>query len=538
MRRLLNVLSSLLLICSSVIIFDGGLAGNFALADTLSGLTGTSNKTLYPAPSGNGRALAFDPSSTHLFYTNFPDPHIYVITNNGSPVATISPVDASGTPIQYGALAWDPEGGGILWGGRYDGSGKVDKINPHTGVVTPAFTFSFSSGETCYNQPPGYIDGLAFDQSGHTLWLSDDAAVIIHHVRTNGNQISSSPVPAGTCNSGIADDGNSLWLGLLSGPDQPPYSLARVAKSDPTTILNNYPFGNGGAPEGLALDATSFSDSCVLWTNQFGGQTQIKAWKLPSLLCPGGANKIGNQTDSMGVLLFNDKTTGTNGQCSATLVQSRSQRVIVTAGHCVSNGHVIFSDYRFAPAHTGGIDDLQGCTVGCSGFSPYGIWAATSADVVMDSRYNSASDHAYDYAFIVMQNDPAGEQIGQIAPSLPIQFNQSRSQYWSAWGFPSAGPLAHCTGTVGSENADGSQNGDPPYMTMICSLLGEGSSGGPWIGNDTQTVGGVNSQQVIPNFGQNYERGTYLGCQAAWDFKKAENMRPGSGPLLLLPPNC
>src|SRR6202023_3150073 len=120
----------------------------------------------------------------------------------------------------------------------------------------------------------------------------------------------------------------------------------------------------------------------------------------------------------------NDKTTGTNGQCSATLVQSRNRRVIVTAGHCVSNGHVIFSDYRFAPAHTGGIDDLQGCTVGCSGFSPYGIWAATSADVVMDSRYNSASDHAYDYAFIVMQNDPAGEQIGQIAPSLPIQFNQ------------------------------------------------------------------------------------------------------------------
>src|ERR1700731_4111549 len=152
MRRLFNFLFSLLLICSSVIIIDGGLTGNFALADTLSGLTGTSNKTLYPAPSGNGRALAFDPSSTHLFYTNVPDPHIYVITNNGSPVATISPVDASGTPIQYGALAWDSEGGGILWGGRYDGSGKVDKINPHTGVVTPAFTFSFSSGETCYNQ--------------------------------------------------------------------------------------------------------------------------------------------------------------------------------------------------------------------------------------------------------------------------------------------------------------------------------------------------------------------------------------------------
>ena len=173
----------------------------------------------------------------------------------------------------------------------------------------------------------------------------------------------------------------------------------------------------------------------------------------------------------------------------------------------------------------------------CSGFSPYGIWAATSAGVVLDKRYMANGDHAYDYAYIVMQRDAAGEQIGQVAPSLPIQFNQGRDQTWFAYGFPSGGPLASCSGGTGSENADGSVNGDPPYMTMNCSSLSEGSSGGPWVASASQAVGGVNSQFVQQIFGD-YERGTYLGCQAAWDFKKAEGMSATGGPQAILPPNC
>src|SRR2546428_13128529 len=80
--------------------------------------------SLSPAPSGNGRALAFDPVSAHLFYTNSGDPHIYVIDTSGSRVATLSPV-VSGRPVVYAALSW---GRGALWGGgRYDGSGIVDQ---------------------------------------------------------------------------------------------------------------------------------------------------------------------------------------------------------------------------------------------------------------------------------------------------------------------------------------------------------------------------------------------------------------------------
>jgi hypothetical protein len=545
MHRIFRVLSSLFVICSSAIIVNGGVTGNFAAADTIGGKVGSVVRTLNPTPSGNGRAIAFDPRDKLLFYTNYGDPAIHVMTNSGAAFSTIYPHDATGQPIMYGALSWDPAGNGMLWGGRYDGSGKVDTINPATGAVSPAFTFAFSLRESCYNQPPGLIDGLAFDRKGHSLWLSDDASHVIYNVKTDGSIIKAFPTPAGKCNSGIANDGNSLWLGLLSGPDTSPYSLARVSKNDPSTILTSYDFGSSaGGPEGLALDATSFSDACLLWSNQFGAPTTIKAWRIPSLLCQGGSDKFAGLTDSIGVLVFSDPNTGQDvGACTASVVQSKNERVIVTAGHCVTDGSKFYTNFRFSPAHTGTIDDMQGCTENCSGKSPYGIWHASASDVVQDLRYtkgyafNGTEDNAYDYAFIVMDNNSAGEKIGDIAPSLPIQFNQGRNQPWNAYGFP-GGPLTMCsTASPGSESPDNSISSDPQFMTMNCDALTQGSSGGPWISSNL-TIGGVNAQFVQPNLGSNYERGTYLGCQAAWDFKKAEHRNPGGGPTLILPPNC
>jgi DNA-binding beta-propeller fold protein YncE len=109
-------------------------------------------RTLIPSPGGNGRAFAFDRATRRLFYTNQGDPHIYVINTKGDPIATLSPVDATrGQPIVYGALAWRATGdGGMLWGGRFDGTGVVDQIDPMTGAVTTTFTFQFPPGDSCY----------------------------------------------------------------------------------------------------------------------------------------------------------------------------------------------------------------------------------------------------------------------------------------------------------------------------------------------------------------------------------------------------
>jgi V8-like Glu-specific endopeptidase len=530
-RRIRNVLYALLSL-SMLLVAMSVVTTATVKADQAGGSVGTVVKTVLPtpngSPNGNGRALAFDPGSKHLFFTESGDPHIYVTDKNGSSIATLTTIDpGTRAPVVYGALAWNATGKEFLWGGRYDGSGKIDKIDPVTGAVTPVFTFPFQSGESCYSQPAGSVDGLASDPSDNTLWLSDDASRIIYHVRKNGSVLSRLSVPSNTCNSGIAVDGKSLWLGLLGGPDQPPFTLTRVSKNDPSTALQSFNFGSVVGPEGLAFDNSSFTDGCVLWSNQYGSTLTLEAWKLPPMLCQGKNAKSSNPLDAIGLLTAYDPVANQSHACTASLVDSHNERVVVTAGHCVTDGNSTFTNFKFAPAHTGSID---------SGLSPYGVWSATSSDVVGDSRF--PNDKAYDFAYLVMDSNAAGERIGDIVPSLNIQFNQGRSQPWTAYGYPGTPDLQSCsTNSAGSENADGSSGNDPQYMTMNCDVLTSGASGGPWISGPAMAVGGVNSQLVKPFFGSNYERGTYLGCQAREEFKTAEKAKPGNGPTYLSP-NC
>jgi hypothetical protein len=496
--------------------------------------TGTVLRTLSQGP-GNGRAIALDPAQGDLYYTDSGDPHIYVIDTSGHPVRTLLPHDAAGGLATYGALSWQPmASGGVLWGGRYDGTGGVDRINPLTGATVSAFTFAFPPGDSCYSQPSGSIDGLAFDTSDQTLWIGDDAARVFFHVRLSGTQLGSFVVPNNLCRSGIASDGNFLWLGLQSGPDTPPYALGRVAKTDPSTMLQNLPFNTGEGPEGLTIDTGSFPGECALWSNQFGNTNTLTAWSLPKGLCQSSRAGAPSPLDAIGVLAITHP--GGQGQCNGTVLQSANRRVVLTAGHCVTEG----TDFRFAPDHLGPIDDLLGCTHNCLGTSPYGIWHATSSGVIRDARY--PNDQAYDLAYIVMDDNAIGQRLGDVAPMMAVQFNQGRSQYWRAYGYPGVQDaftqspiLSRCsTGSAGSEAASGSVSTDPQFLTMPCKLLSEGSSGGPWT--TTSAIGGLNAQQVQPKvLGPTYERGTYLGCQAQQEFSAAQIAQPGSGPTLLSP---
>ena len=146
--KLVMALAAFLMIAAAVVIplVSSLTRSHAAVGDILRSLT--------PSPSGNGRALAFDAHAGHLFYTNSGDPHIYVTDTFGTPIMTLSPRVAGGPLINYGALTWQPTPtGAVLWGGRYDGSGSVDKIDPGTGSVTPAFSFPLPAGDSCYNQP-------------------------------------------------------------------------------------------------------------------------------------------------------------------------------------------------------------------------------------------------------------------------------------------------------------------------------------------------------------------------------------------------
>ncbi len=281
------------------LVFVGGAVGrthrnaraehNEILADFVPGTGG-----------GIGRAVAFDPRTRLLYYTVRDDPTIYVVTTDNHPVGQITPLDpTTGKPVAYGALAWDAKRQ-VLWGGRYSAvvahpPGAVDEIGPTLGThtVVPQFQFGFPSGDSCFIQPAGEIDGLAYDEglttsdSDDSLWISDDGAKHFYHVTIGGGVIGTFAVPALPglsygCNSGIASNNGHLWLALLNG-EFAPREIVRVAKADPERVLSKFTYrdgtGFGAGPEDMEFDGTTFAGSCALWVMR-AETTHLRAYRV------------------------------------------------------------------------------------------------------------------------------------------------------------------------------------------------------------------------------------------------------------------
>jgi hypothetical protein len=171
-----------------------------------------------------GTGIAFD--GTNLLLSCNSDNIITAVNpSDGSLVRTYT---LSGVTA-LGALAWD-RGRGLLW--ACGGFGGDDKTVFRIDLGTQAATVAFSGG-------PGCVDGLAYDGSDDTLWLSPDVSPTVYHYSTDGNQLASYPANLGACgNSGLAVGGAYLFL-ANNGCSQ----IYRAVKSDPaaTELFGSYP---------------------------------------------------------------------------------------------------------------------------------------------------------------------------------------------------------------------------------------------------------------------------------------------------------
>ena len=233
--------SLICLLSSFILVSFSGMKADAAVGDQL--------KSITPIPQGDGRAVAFDPATGRLFYTLADSTSIFITDADNNPGIPIDP------GVVCGALSWDAKRN-RLWCGSYDGSGDVYTINPDDGTKT--FAFTFTTTDSCYG-PAGdkFYDGLAYDEGpssfaddDDSLWLSGDGARTLYHVKLTGETIDSFSVPNNPrsgnlgCNTGIAGDGDFLWLALQSGPGQQPHDIVKVAKSDPKTVISHFPFSS------------------------------------------------------------------------------------------------------------------------------------------------------------------------------------------------------------------------------------------------------------------------------------------------------
>jgi hypothetical protein len=145
-------------------------------------------------------------------------------------VSTKPVVDSAGAPVQLSAVDWDSSRN-LLWGVDGSTNGRAYLINlgdkTMSGPATATLQFTYSV--------PGFslIDGLAWDNTDDTLWISPDVDCNVHHFTTTGMYLGAiqpkNAAGVSDCEvSGVAiGAANTLYIGR-----NPTGEIRRVTKAD------------------------------------------------------------------------------------------------------------------------------------------------------------------------------------------------------------------------------------------------------------------------------------------------------------------
>ncbi|MBD0347070.1 MAG: trypsin-like serine protease [Coleofasciculus sp. Co-bin14] len=175
---------------------------------------------------------------------------------------------------------------------------------------------------------------------------------------------------------------------------------------------------------------------------------------------------------TIGKVFFTQVSDGANYVCSASAVNSTNKRLIVTAGHCVSDGNGKFhKNWIFVPAYNPNSSTPKDR-------EPYGRWSA--CELYATTAWHKKEDFGQDIG-MVKACDKSGKKLHDTVGYLGYKANLSRNQTWYAFGYPAASPfdgkkLAYCKAAYATSDSSVS----PATIGIGCNMTG-GSSGGPWL---------------------------------------------------------
>jgi V8-like Glu-specific endopeptidase len=215
---------------------------------------------------------------------------------------------------------------------------------------------------------------------------------------------------------------------------------------------------------------------------------------------------------------LSDGSDPTNHHCSASIVASPNNNVIVTAAHCVAGKRNVF----FTPGYH-------------DGQAPYGTWQ--SAAIHIDPGWDTSHDingagSPYDYAFVVLQ-PRNGKNVGEVTgASLNLKTDATLPADLKVFGYPSSGNPNYkdkpylCDSTVVK---DGQY-----WETLQCTGIPGGFSGGPWIlGGAKDLIGviGGKGQNLPDTDARNYSVRFDSRVKALYDKAVAAPVPPSNGNL-------
>lgn len=180
-----------------------------------------------------------------------------------------------------------------------------------------------------------------------------------------------------------------------------------------------------------------------------------------------------------GKVFFTAKANGSEPKmyvCSGTVVTSKVESLVITAGHCVFDAQQtgkFMDNWVFVPAY--GRESR-----------PFGVWPAK--DLATTKEWRRDGNIRYDIGAAIIKRNVDGARIQRVVGSRGIAFSQPRNQRYEALGYPHTDPAGgefdgnkEYVCKSGMTRRDSPLSGSGPRTTQIRCDMTAGSSGGGWI---------------------------------------------------------
>ncbi|MFL5897440.1 MAG: trypsin-like serine peptidase [Solirubrobacterales bacterium] len=185
------------------------------------------------------------------------------------------------------------------------------------------------------------------------------------------------------------------------------------------------------------------------------------------------------------------------GYCSGTAIDSPTRQLVLTAGHCVNNGHeggraTWFQYLEFVPAFT-------------AGQAPFGAFVAQPGAVYAPRPWSRHGNSDFDLgAFLTQPNELGLNVADAVGGGATIALDLPRHQRFRTFGYPgNVKRLQGCDSPYTGDDRLSFPLPGPPTLGIRCHWA-PGASGGGWLIGDGTEINGLNSYLYLGNTSHTY----------------------------------
>jgi hypothetical protein len=180
------------------------------------------------------------------------------------------------------------------------------------------------------------------------------------------------------------------------------------------------------------------------------------------------------------------------GYCSGTAINTPTRQLVLTAGHCVNNGHesghTVWSQYlEFVPAYT-------------AGKAPFGAFVSKRSQIYAPRQWTKGGNPDFDLgAFLTHPNRQGTNVADAVGGGATIALGLSRRQSFRSFGYPgNVKRMQGCSAPSIGEDRLSFPFPGPPTQGIGCHWA-PGASGGAWLIGDGSEIDGLTSYLHLGN---------------------------------------